>query len=77
MPHGNALHPALELFLILCTVMNTVRGLVMALVAQPHGQAIAVTGLAVCPTKYMVAFEVCGFAAKIAAAAAGVKNRFH
>lgn len=49
----------------------------MALMAKPHGQAIAVTGLAVCSTKYMVAFEICGFAAKIAAAAAGVKNRFH
>lgn len=49
----------------------------MALMAKPHGQAIAVTGLAVCSTKYMVAFEICGFAAKIAAAAAGIKNRFH
>ena len=49
----------------------------MALMAQPPGQAIAFAGLAVCSTKYMVAFEVCGFAAKVAAAAAGVKNRFH
>lgn len=49
----------------------------MALMAKPHGETIAIAGLAVAATKNVMAFQIGRFAAKIAAAAAGVKNRFH
>ena len=57
--------------------LRTMRWLVMAGMAQPHGEAIAVTGLAVATSKNAVTLEIGRFAAKIVASAAGVNDCFH